>query len=262
MGGNVQSVERAMLLLLALADTNEPPTLQQLTLRARCSASSASRILSTMLKHRVVAQDPLTRRYRLGSQLLALASAQRDSFDLPSLVLPYLKQLRDLTNETAVLSAPVGATNVVLARVESDDPLRYVVRVGDGFPVAALGATNRVMLAFMPPSLAQQVMDEAVRLHDSARIAQLNCDLGSIRASGFVRTWGERVPGSGSMAAGLFDDSGDLCGALALVGPGERLTNDAMDRFEGHVRAAAVAISQELGFRGNYPPSTEEASID
>jgi DNA-binding IclR family transcriptional regulator len=62
------------------------------------------------------------------------------------------------------------------------------------------------------------------------------------------------------MAVALFDDSGELCGAIALAGPGDRLTSEAMDRCEADLRAVAITVSQELGFRGGYPPSASDHS--
>jgi IclR family KDG regulon transcriptional repressor len=258
--GNVRSVERAMLLLVALAEAPEPATLQQLIQKAGCSASSASRILSTMLKHRVVAQDPVTRKYRLGSQLAALAHAQGAGTDLRTVAAPHLRRLRELTNETASLQALVDTTSVCLAREESTHQLRFTVALGQSWALSRLGATSRVMIAFLDPRRMADVLSEAAKTHDKAYAQRLRANLPNIRLSGMTRTWAERVPGSASMAAALFDSTDAICGAICISGPGDRLTSALMDQWEGELRRVAQAISQELGFRGTYPASSPAPS--
>jgi DNA-binding IclR family transcriptional regulator len=242
-----------MLLLVALAEASEPATLQQLTQKAGCSASSASRILSTMYKHRVVAQDPITRKYRLGSQLAALAHAQSVSTDLRTIATPHLVRLRELTNETVSLLALMNVTSVCLGREESTQQLRFTVAVGQSWPLSRLGATSRVMIAFLDPRRMTDVLAEVAKVHHKALAEQLRAELPTIRSSGTARTWSERVPGSASIAAGLFDSAGAICGAICLSGPHDRWTNQLMDTWVAEIRRVAQAISQELGFRGAYP---------
>lgn len=251
--GTVRSVERAMLLLVALSESPAPATLHQLTQRASCSASSASRILSTMLKHHIVAQDPLTRKYRLGSQLAVLAHAQRATTDLRDVAAPYLKRLRVLTNETATLQALVNTTSVCLAREESTEQLRFTVTIGQSWPLSQLGATSRVMLAFMDEARVRAVLTEVAQLRDPEYAKQLRLDLRAIGSSGMTQTRAERISGSASLAAAVFESDGMVCGAISVSGPGERLTSSVMDHWQADVRAAAQSISQEFGFRGSYP---------
>jgi DNA-binding IclR family transcriptional regulator len=242
-----------MLLLVALSESSTPATLHQLTQRASCSASSASRILSTMLKHRIVAQDPLTRKYRLGSQLVVLANAQSATTDLRDVAAPYLKRLRAVTNETATLQALVNTSSVCLAREESTEQLRFTVSLGQSWPLAQLGATSRVMLAFLDEPRRSAVLAEVARLRDAQYANQVRVDLRAIATCGITRTRAERVSGSASLAAAVFESDGIVCGAISVSGPGERLTDSVMDRWQADVRTAAQSISQEFGFRGTYP---------
>jgi DNA-binding IclR family transcriptional regulator len=212
--------------------------------------SSASRILATMLKHGVVAQDPTTRRYRLGSQLAVLANTRKEAADLRSVAAPHLNRLRDLTRETVAVYGRHGLERICLAQAESPQELRYAGRVGAAWPWSALGATNRAILAHLEPPEVDVVLAEITAAHGEERARAVVRELEPVQATGVARSRNERVPGSASLSAAVFDAAGCVCGAISIIGPAARLTDAVMDGWQDELRLAALATSQELGFRG------------
>ena len=71
----IQSIDRAVELLEAIAAAPEPQTAPALADRAGLNRSTAWRILATLEHHGLVERDPAGNRYGLGFALLRLAAA-------------------------------------------------------------------------------------------------------------------------------------------------------------------------------------------
>src|SRR3954452_15132520 len=100
----VQAVDRAALLLKAVAAGPEPATVWELAERCGLNRSTAWRLLSTLERHGLVERDPLPSRYQPGYAAIQLAS----STDLDALarrVRPILGRLASSTGEIVTLAA-------------------------------------------------------------------------------------------------------------------------------------------------------------
>ena len=71
----IQSVDRAVDLLEAVAAAGEPETAPALADRCRLNRSTAWRLLATLEHHGLVERDPASNRYSLGFALVRLAAA-------------------------------------------------------------------------------------------------------------------------------------------------------------------------------------------
>src|SRR3954451_24070358 len=99
----IQSIDRAVELLEAIAGAPEPETAPALADACGLNRSTAWRILATLEHHGLVERDPDTSRYRLGGGVLRLAAAGRQE-PLVRLAHPILRRLADATGETVNLA--------------------------------------------------------------------------------------------------------------------------------------------------------------
>jgi DNA-binding IclR family transcriptional regulator len=95
----IQSIDRAVELLEAIAGAPEPETAPALADRCRLNRSTAWRILATLEHHGLVERDPDSNRYSLGFAVLKLAAAAGHE-PLVRLAHPVLRRLADATGET------------------------------------------------------------------------------------------------------------------------------------------------------------------
>jgi DNA-binding IclR family transcriptional regulator len=164
-------------------------------------------------------------RYTLGPVIPRLHAAYSASFSLESVVMPALRRLVDTTAETAGFHVRQGDHRVCMYRVDSPQPVREKVQVGDIMPLDS-GAGGRVLLAYggAPGELYAGIRRDAVAVLS-----------------------GDRVPGVAGISSPVFDASGVLVGAVTLVMPKERLDR----RNVPHVIETAKAITTTLG--GDFP---------
>jgi DNA-binding IclR family transcriptional regulator len=147
-----------------------------------------------------IQQDP-DGRYGLGPEVARLHSIYAQSFSLESQVMPILRSLAAQTHESAAYHVRQGDQRLCLYRVDSSQPVRDNIRIGDLLPLNR-GAGGRLLTAFSGAK--------------GARSAQ-------IRRDGYVVAIGDRVPELAGISAPVFDAHAVLVGAITLTMPTPRL---------------------------------------
>ena len=124
--------------LLFLFSESEPTlALADISARLNLPRSSAYRFVSTLKKVGLLAQDSESRRYRLGSRLLALRGAVIKPKDLRELTLPFLRDLMEQSGETAHLTELRDSLAFISEVVESPELLRMVPKRGQSLQLHA-----------------------------------------------------------------------------------------------------------------------------
>jgi DNA-binding IclR family transcriptional regulator len=217
----VAAVDRALSILGAFRQGDRSLTLNELAARTGLVKSTLLRLLASLIHFALIQRDP-EGRYTLGPEVARLQSIYTRSFSLESVVLPELRALVDRTQESAVYHVRQGELRLVLYRVDSPQPIRDHVNVGDVMPLDR-GAGGRVLSAFAGAE---------GNLYDR------------IRREGAVAVVGDRSPELAGIAAPVFKAGGALAGAVTLTMPASRFTPAHMDP----VKDTARAISRKLGW--------------
>ena len=246
----VQSIDRAVAILRCFDARRPDQGISDLARATGLSTSTVHRLLLAMQANGLVRQT-VDRRYALGPLVAQLARSGGIPDTLRDAAMPVLRALRDDTEETAAVHEllPSGE-RVVLDQVESHHQLRRTY-TEFGIPVPLpQGAPGKVLLAFAP--WEQQVAVLAVPLEQVlpqtiTDPAVLAAQLAEARRSGYARSMAERTPGIRSVAAAVFDFSGQAVGCLSLSGPELRMPPDRLSQLGDQVAQAAWSVSELLG---------------
>jgi DNA-binding IclR family transcriptional regulator len=211
------------------------------------------RLLTALEKKGLVERDPLTRRFGLGVRVLALAAGRSRQADLHSRALPHMRALRDRSGETVILQVLAGNQHVCVAEVEGLHEVRRRIEVGQVFPVDR-GTTAKVFRAYHPDLPARA--DDRPPSPDG-----LPRTLAETRAAGYSVGVEEREVGGSAMSAPIFDADGRVWAALTIAGPAERFGPAQMQPLAEPLKAAAAAISLELGYRPALPTAPPPAAL-
>src|SRR6478609_12008775 len=101
--GGVQSVDRALSIIEALAEDDEGYRLTDLAVRTGLSPSTVHRLLATLEGRRFVQFDRDESKWHIGAQSFVVGSTFMRRRNFSARALPYLRKLRDQTRETANL---------------------------------------------------------------------------------------------------------------------------------------------------------------
>lgn len=224
--GGAAAVDRALTLitLFGQADAQASLSLSELSERSRLYKSTVLRLLAS-LQHAGLVVHQEDGRYGLGPLVARLHATYLASFSLESVVMPALKDLVARTTESAAFHIRQGEHRICLYRVDSTQPVRDHIRVGDVMPLDK-GAGGRVLMAFAG---SRGRLYEQIRREHVAVMA------------------GDRVPELAGISSPVFDAGGTLAGAVTLTMPSARLD----PRQVPHVLSAARRITERLG--GSYP---------
>ena len=220
--GGVAAVDRALMLLAAFRAGDRSLGLAELAQRTGLVKSTALRLIAS-LAHFGFLQRMEDGRYCLGPEVARLQPIYLASFSLEAAVMPVLRELVRKTRESGVYHVRQGDGRLCLYRVESPQPIRNHVEVGDLVPLDR-GAGGRVLSAFSGAKGA---------IYDR------------IRKEGFAALVGDRSPDLAGISAPVFKAGGELAAAVTLTMPSSRYKKEYIEP----VRAAARAISEQLGHR-------------
>ncbi|WP_345612942.1 IclR family transcriptional regulator [Pseudonocardia adelaidensis] len=240
----IAGVERAVSVLMALADGPGPLGTNELARRTGINASTVSRLLATLARDELVQRVPATGRYRLGLRLIRLGNAALAGVEMREIARPHLLALMETTGETATLSVPTGGTAVTVDFVQSPSTVRSVAEIGrPSVPHAT--ATGKVYLAWtdVPTSGAALPALTPHTITDPERLAE---EVARVREQGWAQARSEREVELHAVAVPVVDGRGRLAAILAVQGPAGRFGEQAMAAAVARLRDRAAALSASL----------------
>jgi DNA-binding IclR family transcriptional regulator len=209
--------------------------------------TTVHRLLLSLLDEGFVAFEPGTSRYVLGIEFLRVALKSAGKLTLAEAARPYLAQLSFAFDESAFLSVydPHRRQAMFAAAVESTHPLRYVVRLYEWMSVR-LGASGLAILAFLEEDERREILAADLSPDESSG-RRLDDELAAIRARGYARTEGQRVPGAVGIAAPIFSHAGRVVGDVGLSIPAGRFADHDEASLANAVIDCGARITRELG---------------
>jgi DNA-binding IclR family transcriptional regulator len=249
----IQSVDRAIRVLTALQGARRM-SLSELAARLELAPSTTHGIVRTLVEHGMVVQERGSSRYQLGPAVLRLGNVYLDTLELRSKTIPWAEDLARRTG-LAVRTGVLLVDDVVIIHHEPrPDGSRQMPEVGIVIPAHA-SALGKAMLAFLPDDEERVLKSGALRSMTGETLTSpqdLLEQLEDVRLTGIAVEQDEAVIGESSLASPVFDSSGTVVGAIAVVIP-------SVNDLDGHdardaVRETARALSRELGAQSWPPP--------
>ncbi len=238
----IQSIERAFSVLLAIA--TEPSGITDVARRVSLPVSTVARLLSTLENLQAVIRQEDGVSYRIGPMVSSLAAGNDTT--LIGRARPFLTELVDRVGETAGLSVLDGEDVLYLDHVGAENVIQIQDWTGKRAPFHVV-SSGLVLFAYegtehVDAALAQGL--ERFTEHSAVSGPQLRKRLATIREAGFGWTVEEFQIGLTSVAAPVFNRSGQAIAAIHCHGPSYRFPTDAnRDDIVGAVTDAARRLS-------------------
>ena len=253
---SVQSVDRAIDLLEALASADGEVSITALAARTKLHVSTVHRLLATLLRRGYVRQNPDTSRYYAGAKLSTLAEGRSRFNELRLAARPLLNALVEATRETANLSVLDDTAAVYIETAASPQVVRLFTVVGNRVPLHATGA-GKALLASLPLPKREALLERTeLRPHTAKTLvdrASLARALDETRERGYAIDDEEYDEGVRCVAVTV-GPIGAPIAALSISGPANRLTKQRCVEFVPQMRRAATELAETL--RGREARST------
>lgn len=216
----VQAADTVLTVLETVAYADEPIGVTQVASAVGIAKSAAFRHLRTLLDRGYLAQDPSSSRFSLGPKVSLLARMAPGGDDLAVAIQPALREARDTSGLSVVLSTPTPQGAFVLTTVSGMQPVDIGVRVGSSLALHA-SAQGKVFLAFGSPGLLDRLLASplpAFTAHTITDAAALRAEIARVRAQGYAVAPEEVLLGVNALAAPVLGPNGVIVAAVALVG--------------------------------------------
>lgn len=258
----VHSVERALSILEALGANPEGAGVTRLGRELGLHKSTVHRLLTTLAKYGFVEQDEVTECYRLGMRFVSLGLNFLYQLDFRREVLPYMKELAEITGEMTQLGVLEGNEVLYLERCQSNETI--TVNLGLRLP-AHCTAEGKVLLGYLPENhLHEYLRTQTLRqftINTIVNPEQLCLHIERVRTQGYAVSAEEFADSLRGVAAPILDLKGKVIAAMGIAGPASRLTLERINRLINILRESCHSVSLRLGYRkGNATglPQTEQ----
>ncbi len=254
-GQTVQSLERGLdALEMAFVDGVKPGAVAA---AIGIDRSSAYRLLYTLSKKGYLYQDEQSHKFfPHPNKFLALANKLSNTSQWPEVGARRLKQLRDLTEETANLGVLDGQYISYVGQELAHDSVIIVNLAGRTRP-ANCSALGKAILAFLP----SEQLDHWIKTFGLIRLTARSIvdtdsfmsHLVEVRRQGFAVDDEETIDGIRCLAAPVMDYLGYPVGAIGISGPISQFTFSRLPDLAQKV----VAIAHDISTQQGYPEDNE-----
>jgi DNA-binding IclR family transcriptional regulator len=251
---SVQAVERALKILLILAEARQPLTLSQIRDRSGLNISTAHRLLHTLMNDGFISQDRENGKYMLGLRTFEVGHAALYSFDIRTVARPFIQELVDRCNETTNLGILDQDDVVYIDQIESANMIQIFARIGSRGPIHCTGA-GKSLLAHYSEREFERFLQRKMPLtaytdRTIIQPARLREEMQLIRLHGYSLDNGELEDGVRCVVVPIWNFEGNAIASVSVSGPDSRLTDAFIyEKLIPEVQAAAAKISERLGFR-------------
>ena len=239
--------------ILLLFDTSSPAlTVAEISKRLGFSQSKTYRQVRTLMKYRLLQENPGTAQYSLGLNALRIGLLAQQNLNLPTIARPLMKELSVITKETVLLTAVNGTQGVVLERVESEEPIRFsVFQAGANLPLHC-GASSKILMAYLPEADWERIIaKEGLKRYTVNTITDskgLKAHLREIRRKGYGFSDQEVDRDVRAVAAPILNGMGELVAGLSVAGPIYRISKKRLNELRKLVIEYAQKISLNIGY--------------
>jgi IclR family acetate operon transcriptional repressor len=251
MAQRVQSVERALSLLDALATYSAPPTIPELAKAAKVNRATAWRLMKTLVAFELAERDEITGTYKVGPGALRLAAAT-DNSSFVRRSRPLLEKVSAKTGGSAFLEIATRGELVVMDQVRSSSPIQ-VDLAGMAVPLHC-GSVGKLYLATLSDDELNEFLKKklpALTKFTIIKPLQLKKEILEARVTGIAINYKEHREEWCGISAAIQDKAGRTIAYLNVTLPTFNHSKEKVKAMAPILREAANEISSQFG-KGNY----------
>lgn len=188
-------------------------------------------------------------RWVVTTKALHVGRHATDELGLRDIALPVMEELRRATDETIHLAVREGGKVVLVERLETSQPVRIILPLGQNLIMHA-SANGKAVLAADPVDAVERYMAHGLRDFTDTTItdpARLRAELATTRERGWATNSGEWRPDVSAVASAVLGEAGLPVASISVNVPTSRMTDETRPVYGALVHEAAKKISTALG---------------
>ena len=254
-----QSLERGLRVIEAISDFDGSASVSAIARKTGLPRSTVHHLLRSLIDFGYLLQGGEAQPYKLAPRLFKLTGRAWTQGQLAEISVPFIDELSRRTGEGTSLAILREGVVSVVAKRDSEGPVRVVQRVGTVRPIYCT-AVGKILAAWLPEreldDIIGRIVFERITANTITAPAVLKRELARIRANGFAVDNEEHIEGIRCIAAPVRDQSGKVCAALCIVGPKNRFSPRRRKEFCGPLLDVAANLSVQLGYGATEDAAT------
>ena len=242
----VQSVERTLRILEALAEWGHPMSLSEISNRLDLKNSTTHRLLKTLILRGFAQQDPISGKYKLGIKTFSIGNTALYTLDIRTVARAFLNSLVLNYKETANLAILDGWDVIYIDQVESEKMVKTIAKLGSRCP-SHCSAVGKVLLSHFPQNKLESYFKECdLEKFTTSTIVSPNLlidELKNVKKQGFALDLEETEEGIRCVAAPIYNHMGNPAAAIGISGPSNRINLSAL---KGELAEAVKETAREI----------------
>lgn len=247
----VPNLVKGLAVMELLSEKREGMTLQEIKNELDISQTTAYRILNTLVRLGYLLFSDTGKRYFLSRRMLAIGFKSLHERNLLEIVLPEMREIRDVVQETVCFGVLGSEKGIFIDQVLGLHPFCFVLSPGKEFDLHC-SAPGKAMLAFMDCNLRERYLTKmSYPIHNSKTISNESDylkELEGVRKKGYATDREEELSGVICVGAPILDHTGVPCGAIWFSGPKDRLSEKLIREYGNLLKERCGVISTSLGY--------------
>ncbi|MHC4395147.1 MAG: IclR family transcriptional regulator [Planctomycetota bacterium] len=217
--------------------------------------STAHRILTTLEKKGFAVQDPETGKYALGHMVFHLAKSVIHMVEPIEYVRPYLEELHSKIGENIAFGIVSPAKNRTVVLLEKMANKAVVAKsiLFEHFPIHVCACGKAYLLTLndqeLKAVLSRNVLTRFTK-YTPVSLTTLKKQLKQFRSLGYALNRDEFSIGLSAMGSGISNAEDKFAGAIIVVGPSFRFTDENIRRWAKLLLRATAKLSLQFKTKG------------
>lgn len=204
-----------------------------------------------LVKNRKTSHDVT---YHMSFRMVELGKHAMDQLEYRKIAYPHMKVLNEELNELVHLVTREGDEAVYVETIDSTKLIRLVVKVGRRSPLYA-GSGPKLLLAHMDPIAQKEYLNSVKikKITDNTidNVEDLKKELIRIKELGYSKSHAEHFPNTIGFSFPIYDYTNHVIASLGVSIPSSDYSKDREEMIIKKTKSAALAISWDLGYKGN-----------
>lgn len=223
-------------------------TLKEISEGIQAPKSTTLKILTTMGEQNIIWRNDDTKQYFFGTELIGYGQRALADFDISRIALPFLKKLRDKTEETVHLGIEQNNKVVYLQKLESPQSINLKSRIGGKLNLYSSAMGKAILASKTPEDLDEYFSKETLKPvtdYTIISISELNKQIAAVKENGYSIDDKENQPEVVCVGA-VLQKNGQVYGAFSVSTPDYRLGDHRRDQIIQYVLETKKEIEQAL----------------
>ena len=245
----VPAVDKAFRILSLIRKEGHEMSTFEIAQATGLNNSTVHKLAVALNHHGVLGRNKLNKKYSLGMALVEYGQAVLSNLNTRQAAKIFLRELVEYSGETAVLSILYGTKMVIVDVEESKIPLRVSPSIGLISPVTAT-SNGKAVLAWLDESqVAEIIRTEGLPALTEKSITEPEAfrkELATVRKHGYATDCEEYNEKLHAVSAPFFKSEDEVIGAISIIGPSFRMTQQNIRRYGKKCVEAARQLSANL----------------